>query len=125
MPDSNSRAPLRRLPVTSLAGSPPIRVIRADLRCLLCTRALGVLEAQGWPTSDPVLFRPCSGASAVQVAEWWNLRCPTCGGNAYPDEVEEVPVQPIFSREDVKARRGRPPRWLVEQRQAALGASAF
>jgi len=125
MPDSNSRAPLPRLPVTSLAGSPPIRVIRADLRCLLCTRALGVLEAQRWPTSDPVLFRPRSGASAVQVAEWWNLRCPTCGGNAYPDEVEEVPVQPIFSREDGKARRGRPPRWLVEERQAALGASAF
>ena len=125
MPDSNSRAPLPRLPVTSLAGSPPIRVIRADLRCLLCTRALGVLEAQRWPTSDPVLIRPYGSASAVQAAEWWNLRCPTCGGNAYPDEVEEVPVQPIFSREDVKARRGRPPRWLVEQRQAAHGASAL
>jgi hypothetical protein len=125
MPDSNSRALLRRLPVTSDAGSPPIRVIRADLRCLLCTRALGVLEAQGWPTSDPVLFRPRSGVSAVQVAEWWNLRCLTCGGNAYPDEVDEVPVQPIFSRDDGKARRGRPPRRLVEQRQAARGASAF
>ena len=125
MPDSNSRAPLPQLPVTSLAGSPPIRVIRADLRCLLCTRALGVLEAQRWPTSDPVLFRPRSGASAVQVAEWWNLRCPTCGGNVYPDEVEEVPVQPIFSREDGKARRGRPPRRLVEQKQAAHGASAL
>ena len=125
MPDSNSRAPLRRLPMTSDAGSPPIRVIHADLRCLLCTRALGVLEAQRWPTSDPVLFRPYGGASAIQVADWWNLRCPTCDGNTYPDEVEEVPVQPIFSREDVKARRGRPPRWLVEQRQAAHGASAF
>ena len=125
MPNSNSRAPVRRLPVTSLAGSPPIRVIRADLRCLLCTRALGVLEAQRWPTSDPVLIRPYGSASAVQVAEWWNLRCPTCGGNAYPDEVDEVPAQPIRSREDRTARRGRPPRRLVEQRQAAHRASAF
>ena len=125
MPDSISPCPVRRLPVTSPVGSAPIHVVRADLRCLLCTRALGVLEAQRWPTSDPVLIRPYGSASAVQVAEWWNLRCPTCGGNPYPDEVEEVPVQPIFSREDGKARRGRPPRWLVEERQAAHGASAF
>ena len=125
MPDSISPSPVRRLPVTSPVGSAPIHVIRADLRCLLCTRALGVLEAQRWPAADPVLFRPCSGASAVQVAKWWNLRCPTCGGNSYADEVAEVRVHPTFSREDGQARRGRPPRSLVEQRQAAHGVSAF
>jgi hypothetical protein len=125
MPDSISPSPVRRLPVTSPVGSAPIHVIRADLRCLLCTLALGVLEAQRWPAADPVLFRPRSGASAVQVAKWWNLRCPTCGGNSYADEVAEVRVHPTFSCEDGQARRGRPPRWLVEERQAAHGASAF
>ena len=125
MPDSNSRSPVRRLPVTSPAGSPPIGVIRADLRCLLCARALGVLEARRWPTPDLVLLRPYSGASAVQVADWRNLRCSTCGGNAYPDEFREVRVYPLLSREDGRARRGRPPRWLVERRHADRAASAF
>ena len=135
MPDSNSRSPVRRLPVTSPAGSPPIGVIRADLRCLLCARALGVLEARRWPTPDPVLLRPYSGRSAVQVADWRNLRCSTCGGNAYPDEFgggnaypdefSEVRVYPLLSREDGRSRRGRPPRWLVERRRADRAASAF
>ena len=43
------------------------------------------------------------------------MRCGQCGGRPVVDDVLEVSVYPDLPR--VQARRGRPPRWLVEQRR--------
>jgi hypothetical protein len=38
-------------------GARPRLVTRFDLRCLLCARVLGSVEAHGWRSVGPVLFR--------------------------------------------------------------------
>lgn len=101
-----------------------IPVFHVDLICLLCGRALGVLKTHRWPSRAPALFRPASQSRAVEIADWCCLRCPTCGGNVYPDEVSTVWVYPPVRWDDERPRRGRPPKWLLAQRQAAGVANA-
>jgi len=48
-----------------------------------------------------------------------DLRCASCGGNAYPDEVIVVRLYPPVRCDDGDPpRRGRPPKWLVAARKA-------
>ena len=106
------------------SASRPILVFHIDLICLLCGRALGILQTRRWPSRAPALFRPDGQARAVEIADWCRLRCPTCGGNVYPDEVSTVRVYPSVRWDDERPRRGRPPKWLLAQRQAARVANA-
>jgi len=60
-----------------------------------------------------------SGRSGtIGIFDTSRLRCPRCGGSVYVDSVEFVDrrVEPI-EWEDDGPRRGRPPKWLVEQRR--------
>jgi hypothetical protein len=60
------------------------------------------------------------------LANIWRLRCPVCGGNTAADEVTVRSVR-LEGPTDWKAdrpRRGRPPKWLVEQRQADASDAA-
>ena len=108
-----------RLPV-AVSPSDAIVVIRVELRCLACGRAVGILETPRWPWLGPALLHAAGGASAVSVANWTRLRCATCGGNAYPDEVSTARVYPTVSWDGMEPpRRGRPPRSLVAQRDTA------
>jgi hypothetical protein len=120
--DSPSSAPTRPGHSTP---SDPIVVFRVDLGCLLCARTIGTFETRRWPWFGPVVLRPPHEAPAVSVANWSRLRCLTCGGNVYPDEVRTVKHYPFVCLDDLELpRRGRPPRWLVEQRRAARSDSA-
>jgi hypothetical protein len=115
--DSPSSAPTQ--PGQSIP-SDPIVVFRVDLGCLLCGRTIGTFETRRWPWFGPVvLHRPC-GEPAMSAENWSRLRCTTCGGNVYADEVRTAKLYPSVSLDDLELpRRGRPPRWLVAQRQAA------
>jgi len=72
-----------------------------ELVCVMCGRPVGTLVAQ----------RP---AARIMVPQ--EMRCGQCGGRPVVDDVLEVSVYPDLPR--VQGRRGRPPRWLVEQRRS-------
>ena len=101
------------------SASRPIVVFHVELACLLCGRALGTLQIRQWPSRGPGTLRPIGPTPACQLADWCRLRCLVCGGNIYPDEVEAVRVYPPVQWENERPRRGRPPKWLSEQRRAA------
>lgn len=69
-------------------------VRRVELRCLLCARAIGSLEAERWVCLSTVLFRPAGDDQPVRVTDWRRLRCASCGGNAYQHEVTTARVYP-------------------------------
>ena len=97
--------------------------MRFDLRCLLCARVLGSVEADHTRPAAPVLFRPAGQARGHHIADWRLLRC-ECGGNTYPDELTTVRVYPpVRWDDDEHPRRGRPPKWLAEARKAEAASS--
>ena len=75
----------------------------AELKCYLCGTSVGSIERE-------------RGSS--RVLETRHIRCPRCGGSVYVDQVEIVDrrTEPV-EWEDEGPRRGRPPKWLVEQRR--------
>jgi hypothetical protein len=95
--------------------------VRGDLACLLCSRT--VATAQGprarkfVPTSVRVI-RP-EHASAVQ-----EMRCPFCAGRLWLQDTEEIFVdrRPL-SAEELRPRRGRPPKVRPAVEQPAARAS--
>lgn len=96
-----------------------------ELGCLLCGRAIGLLESKAWPSAGPVVLR-LPRVPAARVANWQHLRCSVCGGNAVSGEVttqvyrNEKPID----WEAERPRRGRPPKALVEARRIAAGMSS-
>ena len=77
----------------------------ADLKCYMCGATAGSIERERESNTPDILY---SG----------RVRCPRCGGSVYVDQVEIVErrIEPI-EWEDEGPRRGRPPKWLVEQRR--------
>ena len=95
-----------------------------DPRCLACGRDTGVLESRAWPWAGPVLLRPSDGHVTMTVCDWSRLRCAVGNGNVYADEIRIRRVYPALSPDDLEVpRRGRPPKWLVAQRRAAIESS--
>jgi hypothetical protein len=100
--------------------SGPISVFRIELACLLCGRAIGTLETRCWSLLGPALLRHAGQSRAVSIADWSRLRCATCGGNVYVDEIRTARLYPSGSWDDLeRPRRGRPPKRLAAQRQVA------
>jgi DNA-directed RNA polymerase subunit RPC12/RpoP len=95
--------------------------VRGDLACLLCSRI--VASAQGprakkfIPASVRVLR--AEHASAVQ-----QMRCPYCSGRLWLQDTEEIFVdrRPL-SAEELRPRRGRPPKVRPAADQPAARAS--
>jgi hypothetical protein len=52
------------------------------------------------------------------VADWRQLRCGRCGGALFAESIEAIlkPDTDDELRREIP-RRGRPPKWLVEQRR--------
>ena len=99
---------------------PTIRTyVLAELTCYLCGASAGSLERERDNQGADMTFKPAGGGEAIQVAELGRVRCPRCGGAVYVDSVEIVDrrFEPLEWEEDEGPRRGRPPRWLVEQRR--------
>ena len=85
---------------------PQIRTfVLADLKCFLCGHSAGSIERE-------------RGVAHARLAITSRLRCPRCGGAVYVDEVDIIDrrSEPV-EWEDDGPRRGRPPKWLVEQRR--------
>lgn len=95
------------------------RFVLADLKCYLCGATAGSIERERSSTAPQVgAIRQGGGASSVGLWDTSRVRCPRCGGSVYVDQVEIVDrrVEPL-EWEDEGPRRGRPPKWLVEQRR--------
>jgi hypothetical protein len=107
----------------ALSAQPPRYVFVADIECLLCARAIGVVIADHWPPDAAVQFQP-AGSSATTTIDSRRLRCTSCGGNTVACEIVRRRMRkegPIDWRSE-QPRRGRPPKWLVDERRAELAA---
>jgi hypothetical protein len=109
---------------------PTIRTfVLADLKCYLCGASAGSIERERATTSTQVALERSGVVGLIGAWETSRLRCPRCGGSVYVDQVEIVDrrYEPV-DWEDEGPRRGRPPKWLVEQRrrkrEAAQAATA-
>jgi hypothetical protein len=80
---------------------PPTRYeYLVELQCALCARPVTSIRTLS-PRTRVALLRP--------------IRCQTCGGAVVQGDVLRVAVrEPIVFR-DQPPRRGRPPKWLVDQ----------
>lgn len=79
-----------------------------ELVCAMCGRPVGTLIAQ-------------RAAARIMVPR--ETRCSQCGGRPVVDSVLEVAVYPDMPR--VQVRRGRPPRWLAEQRRSKTDVGTY
>jgi hypothetical protein len=59
----------------------------ADLKCHLCSRRVAHIEADRLPVPKSVTVRIPGDPHARLVTDWTRLRCPTCGGSVYLDEI--------------------------------------
>ena len=82
--------------------------VRGDLACLLCSRTIASVQgppAAKFNATSIRVIRP-EHASAVQ-----QMRCPYCSGRLLLQNTEEIFVdrRPL-SAEELRPRRGRPPK---------------
>ena len=99
------------------AGSPRTAYL-AELQCFLCGTFAGAFEGDRKPLPAFGIWHPAHGGPAERVADWRQLRCTRCGGALYAENVDTVLRQDDSEqlRREIP-RRGRPPKWLVEQRR--------
>jgi hypothetical protein len=99
--------------------------VLADLKCYLCGASAGSLEREQGSTAPRVAIERGGRSGSIGVFDTSRLRCPRCGGSVYVDQVEIVDrrFEPL-DWEDEGPRRGRPPKWLVEQRRRKAQAAA-
>jgi len=99
---------------------PPIQsyvIIRAGVMCLQCGRRLGFVQrVTDRERSSASVFYP-EGKDAGASRSWRSVHCPTCGGVPIVEDYEAVRqrVEHIDWSLD-RPRRGRPSKWLVQQR---------
>lgn len=105
--------------------SPGRTVYLAELQCFLCGSLAGTIESDRKPLPPYGIWRPADGRLPAQrVADWRSLRCQRCGGALYTESVEAA-VRHDEGEELRKEtpRRGRPPKWLVEERRKQRDAA--
>ena len=100
----------------------------AELQCFLCGSYAGAFETNRMPLPPYGIWRPASGGPPERIADWRQLHCSRCGGALFAESVETVsqPDEADALRRETP-RRGRPPKWLVEQRrrERAVAESRF
>ena len=96
----------------------------AELQCFLCGSLAGSVESDRKPLPPYGVWHPVDGGRAQRVADWRSLRCPRCGGALYAETVEAVIRHDDGDELRREARRrGRPPKWLVEERRRQRDAA--
>jgi hypothetical protein len=98
---------------------PTVRTfVLADLKCYMCGASAGSIERERGSTVATVSVEHGGRVGHIGAGQTARLRCPRCGGSLYVDQVEIVDrrIEPV-EWEDEGPRRGRPPKWLVEQRR--------
>jgi hypothetical protein len=106
---------------------PMIRTfLLADLKCYMCGATAGSIERERGSTTAQVAIERGGSVGLIGSWETSRLRCPRCGGSVYVDQVEIVDrrTEPM-EWEDDGPRRGRPPKWLVEQRRRKRDSGAI
>jgi hypothetical protein len=90
----------------------------AELQCFLCGSLAGSIETDRKPLPPNGVWHPAGGGHAQRVSDWRQLRCRRCGGALFAESIEALPQHDDSEelRREVP-RRGRPPKWLVEQRR--------
>ena len=90
----------------------------AELQCFLCGSLAGSIETDRKPLPPYGVWHPAGGGRAQRVADWRQLRCGRCGGALFAESIEAILKHDTDDelRREVP-RRGRPPKWLVEQRR--------
>jgi hypothetical protein len=90
----------------------------AELQCFLCGSLAGSIESDHTPLPARGVWRPADGGDPVEVADWRQMRCNRCGGALLAESVDAV-IRHDESEELRREvpRRGRPPKWLVEERR--------
>jgi hypothetical protein len=92
--------------------------VLADLKCYMCGATAGSIEREQGSKAGRFAFERGGAVGTIAAWETSRVRCPRCGGSVYIDQVEIVDrrIEPP-DWEDEGPRRGRPPKWLVEQRR--------
>ena len=96
----------------------------AELQCFLCGSAAGTIETDRKPLPPSGVWHPAGGGPRHRVADWRQLRCSRCGGALFAESVEAIVHHD--DAEDPRReipRRGRPPKWLVEERRRQRDAA--
>jgi hypothetical protein len=99
--------------------SPGWTVYVAELQCFLCGSLAGSVESDRKPIPASSMWHPADGGPR-RITTWRELRCTRCGGALLVESIETVTrhgaaIEPEVQVRDAP-RRGRPPKWLVEER---------
>jgi hypothetical protein len=92
--------------------------VLADLKCYMCGALAGSIQRERGSKAPRVAIERGGRVGTIGAWEASRLRCLRCGGSVYVDQVEVVDrrSEPV-DWDDDGPRRGRPPKWLVEQRR--------
>ena len=92
--------------------------VLADLKCYMCGAPAGSIQREQGDATPRVAIERGGKIGLIDAWQTSRLRCPRCGGSVYIDQIEIVDrrTEPL-EWEDEGPRRGRPPKWLVEQRR--------
>jgi hypothetical protein len=105
--------------IRAQATSPGWTVYVAELQCFLCGSEAGSVESDRKPLPAISTWHPADGGPR-RMAAWRELRCTRCGGALLAESIETVIRHTVLDepREQHRdaPRRGRPPKWLVEER---------
>jgi hypothetical protein len=84
----------------------------------MCGSLAGVIESDRKPLPPQGIWHPAAGGPAHRIADWRQVRCGRCGGALFAESVEAVIRHDDEDELQRQApRRGRPPKWLVEERR--------
>lgn len=95
----------------------------AELQCLMCGNTAGAIESDRKPLPPYGIWHPAAGGPRQRVADWRQLRCPRCGGALFAESLEAVVRHDAEELRREAPRRGRPPKWLVEERRRKRDAA--
>src|ERR671938_1720872 len=88
----------------------------AELQCFLCGSFAGSIQSDRKPLPPNAIWHPVGG-KPQRVPDWRQLRCRRCGGALFSESVEMVERHdPAEELRRGGPRRGRPPRWVGEER---------
>jgi hypothetical protein len=110
--------------MTRAEETPEQTTYRAELQCFLCGSLAGTIESDRTPLPAHGVWHPAGGDAPGAVADWRQMRCTRCAGALFAESVDAVvrhDESEALHRE--VPRRGRPPKWLVEERRRKVDSA--